>query len=258
MNWPLLRTFVKQELKDRYVGSVLGGLWSFVTPLIQIAMFALIFSKLMGSRLESFGAEFSQHGYAIYLIIGIIAWTSFATTTLRVASVFREKSGLLGKVHLSLMSLPLYILVSEGVIFFASIGFYIGYLMLIDYPLNGFWFYLPVIYFVQQLLAYSVGYLLGVIGIFVADVKEFLSVALQLWFWLTPIVYVVNILESKFQFFFTWNPMTHIIGAFRDIVISSESPIALGLLMVLLLGLVILVTGLWLSMKLEKDIRDLL
>ena len=258
MNWPLLKTFVKQDLKDRYVGSVLGGLWSFVTPLIQIAMFALIFSKLMGSRLESFGAEFSQHGYAIYLIIGIIAWASFATTMLRVASVFREKSGLLGKVHLSLLSLPLYILVSEGVIFFASIGFYMGYLMLIKYPLNEFWLFLPVIYFVQQLLAYSIGYFLGVIGVFVADVKEFLNVALQLWFWLTPIVYVVSILDAKFQALLAWNPMTHIIGSYRDVVITNENPINIDLLMVLLVSLTILAIGLWLSNKLEKDIRDLL
>jgi len=252
----LIINFARQDLKDRYAGSMLGGLWSFIMPLINILIFALIFSQIMGARLESFGAEFSKYGYSIYLISGILAWNAFSATVARVTHVFHEKRNLIGKVSIRLDLLPLYILLSETFIFAVSFAFFTGFLLLIGFPLSSWWLALPVLYLLQQLFAYSLGFLLAVFSVFIQDVKELTNVILQLWFWLTPIVYVVNIVPPGIHQLLMLNPMYHFIDAWRSIIIDQQMPDLLPLGVLSASGIAMLVAGLWLIRKLERDIRD--
>ncbi|MBR9829041.1 MAG: ABC transporter permease [Oceanospirillales bacterium] len=252
----LILNFARQDLKDRYAGSMLGGLWSFIMPLINILIFALIFSQIMGARLESFGAEFSQYGYSIYLISGILAWNAFSSTVARVTNVFHEKRNLIGKVSIRLDLLPLYILLTETFIFGVSFVFFTVFLLIIGYPLSSWWLLLPLLYLVQQLFAYSLGFLLAIFSVFIQDIKELTNVVLQLWFWLTPIVYVVNIVPDSIRQLLALNPMVHFISAWRSIIIEHQLPDLLPLAILGAAGLAMLLTGLWLIGKLERDIRD--
>ncbi len=252
----LILNFARQDLKDRYAGSMLGGLWSFIMPLINILIFALIFSQIMGARLESFGAEFSQYGYSIYLISGILAWNAFSSTVSRVTNVFHDKRNLIGKVSIRLDLLPCYILLTETFIFTVSFAFFTGFLLLIGYPLSSWWCLLPLLYLVQQLFAYSLGFLLAVFSVFIQDIKELTNVVLQLWFWLTPIVYVVNIVPDGIRQLLMLNPMVHFIAAWRSIIIDHQLPDLLPLVILGAAGTLMLAAGLWLTRKLERDIRD--
>lgn len=256
MNTSLILNFARQDLKDRYAGSVLGGLWSFIMPLINILIFALVFSNVMGARLESFGVEFARYGYSIYLISGILAWNAFASTVVRVTHVFHEKRNLIGKVSLSLRALPLYILITETFIFTVSFSFFTLFLLLIDFPLNPYWLLLPLIYLVQQLFAYALGFVLAILSVFIQDIKELTNVLMQLWFWLTPIVYVVNILPESIRVYYALNPMVHFIEAWRSIIIAGQLPNLLPLATLLALALLLLGGGFWLMQRLERDIRD--
>jgi lipopolysaccharide transport system permease protein len=258
MNWHLILNFTRQDLKDRYAGSMLGGLWSFIMPLINILIFALIFSQLMGARLESFGAEFSRYGYSIYLISGILAWNAFSATILRVTACYHEKRNLIGKVNLSLAQLPTYIPISETFIFLISYLFFIGFLLLIEFPLTRLMLLIPLIYLLQQLLAYAIGFLLAILSVFIRDIRELTSVGMQLWFWLTPIVYVVTILPDSVRPWFSLNPVTHIISAYRSIIIDQNLPALGPLAFLLVLAATLLAIGLWLMRALERDLRDLI
>jgi len=256
MNMALILNFARQDLKDRYAGSVLGGLWSFIMPLINILIFVLVFSNVMGAKLETFGVKFSHYGYSIYLISGILAWNAFATTVVRMTNIFHEKRSLIGKVNLSLRTLPLYILITETFIFAISFGFFILFLLLIDFPLNRYWLLLPFLYMAQQLLAYALGFLLAILSVFIQDIRELTNVLMQLWFWLTPIVYVVNILPESIHVYYISNPMVHFIEAWRSIIISGQIPDLLPLTILVALALSLLGAGFWLMQRLERDIRD--
>ncbi|MDY6891979.1 MAG: ABC transporter permease [Pseudomonadota bacterium] len=256
MNTALIFNFARQDLKDRYAGSILGGLWSFIMPLINILIFALIFSNVMGAKLESFGVEFAQYGYSIYLISGILAWNAFAATVIRVTAIFHEKRTLIGKVNLSLRALPLYILLTETFIFVVSFGFFTLFLLLIDFPLNRYWLFLPLLYLAQQLFAYALGFLLAILSVFIQDIKELTGVLMQLWFWMTPIVYVIGILPASIRPYYNLNPMLHFITAWRTVIIDGQLPSLLPLATLLLFAIALLAFGCWLLQRLERDIRD--
>lgn len=256
MNLPLILHFTKQELIDRYTGSMLGASWAFLMPLVNILIFIFVFSEIMGARLESFGAEFSKHGYSIFLITGIVAWTAFGNTLSRTTNIFKEKSGLIGKVNISMAQLPLFILVSEAVVFAISYLFFIGFLLLIEFPLGWSMLFIPLVFLIQQLLAYALGFLLAVLSVFMKDIREFVTIGLQLWFWLTPIVYVVSIIPEGYRTLFTANPMYHLIEAYRALLLYKTTPDLTALGLITLIGLATLAVSIVLFSKLERDIRD--
>lgn len=256
MNWALIFHFTRQDLLDRYSGSILGGLWTFILPLVNILIFTLVFSKIMGARLEAFGAQFSEYNYSIYLVAGILAWNAFAATVNRVTNIFIEKASLIGKVNLSLLALPLYIVASETVVYLISMAFFTGFLIIIGFPFSWHWCLIPLLFLAQQLFAYGLGFLLAVLSVFIRDIREFVNVFLQLWFWLTPIVYVVHILPEETQSIFSWNPMFLMVESYRDVILNHTVPEPYGLLVIGALAMTFLGAGRFLFKKLEKDIRD--
>ncbi|MGH1462402.1 MAG: ABC transporter permease [Neptuniibacter sp.] len=247
---------MKQDLVSRYSGSILGGAWSFVMPLVNILIFVVIFSKIMGARLEMLGGEFAEYSYSIYLVSGILAWTAFSNTVSRVTNIFTEKASLIGKVNISLLQLPTYIVLTETVIFAISYLFFLAFILIIGFPLSEYALLIPFVFIVQQILAYAIGFICAVIGVFIKDVKELVGVGMHLWFWLTPIVYVVDILPEHVRIFFMMNPIYHIMTAYRDLLMYQKLPDLLPLTIILVLAVSMLMAGIYLCKKLERDIRD--
>src|SRR5690606_9780429 len=187
MSPALLLHFVRQDLVDRHAASALGALWTLLIPLANILIFTLVFSRIMGARLEMLGMEsLGAYSYSVYLVTGLLAWNCFANTLIRITQVFHEKANLIGKVRLSLFSLPLFVLVSETVVYLISMGFVVVFLWLIDFSWSWQWLWLPLIFAAQMVLAYGLGLICAVLSVFLRDIKEFVGVVTQFWFWMTP------------------------------------------------------------------------
>ena len=256
MNRALLVNFTRQDLIDRYSGSMLGGAWSFIMPLVNIMIFVLIFSKIMGARLEILGAEFSEYSYSIFLVAGILGWNAMSNTISRVTNVFSDKASLIGKVDISLVLMPVYIVFTESIIFLISYVFFALFIMAIGFPVSWHFLLIPVVFLVQQLMAYAIGFICAVLSVFFRDIREFVSVILQLWFWLTPIVYVVNILPENVRLFFVFNPAYHLVTAYRDLVMYHRTPNWETMAVLFFVSGALLIFSVWLFKKLERDIRD--
>ncbi|MFP4129334.1 MAG: ABC transporter permease [Halorhodospira sp.] len=259
ISWAILAHFVRQDLVDRYAGSVLGGLWSLINPLANILIFTLIFSKVMGAKIEMLGSEaFATYSYSIYLVSALLGWNAFLATTTRLTAFFKENAGLIGKVPVSIPWLPLYVLISDAVIYVISMAFFAVFLLAIGFPITWHWALLPLIFVVQQLLAYGLGFGAGTLAVFIPDVRDLVGIVLQFWFWLTPVVYVVTILPEWVQGYYAWNPIYQIVTAYRDVIMHHQLPdgSALALLAVVALGIAAL--ALWGFRRLEHDLRDLI
>ena len=107
---PVILHLTRQDLIDRHSGSLLGAAWTFIAPLVNILVFVLVFSRIMGAKLEGFGAEIDQYSYSIYLICGVLAWSAFANSLGRITNLYKDQSHLVTKVNVSLLALPLAIL----------------------------------------------------------------------------------------------------------------------------------------------------
>ncbi|MCF7995849.1 MAG: ABC transporter permease [Chromatiaceae bacterium] len=257
MNLPLILQFTRQDLVDRYAGSLLGGLWTFIQPLVNMLVFILVFSQLMGARLPELSGS-GRFSYSIYLVAGLLGWIAFASTLTRTTTAFIDKAHLITKVHLALWGLPLSIVLSDSIVFLISWGFFVAFLILIDHPLSVQFLWIPLIFALQQTFAYSLGMVLAILGVFLRDIRELVTVVLQLWFWLTPIVYVFSIIPESLRPWLQLNPMFPVIDAYHRVVLLGAHPQPLGLLLLAAITCLLFLLGRWLFVRLERDIRDLI
>ncbi|NEX17209.1 MAG: ABC transporter permease [Halochromatium sp.] len=255
MNLALILQFTRQDLVDRYAGSVLGGLWTFIQPLVNMLVFILVFSQIMGARLPEISGSFS---YSVYLIAGLLGWIAFASTLTRTTTAFIDKAHLITKVRLALWGLPLSIVLSDSIVFLISMGFFLAFLALIEHPISLQFLWIPLIFTLQQGFAYALGMVLAILGVFLRDIRELVTVVLQLWFWLTPIVYVIDIIPEAMQPWLQLNPMFPVIDAYHAVILLNSNPQPLGLLLLALVALLLFALGRWLFSRLERDIRDLI
>ncbi|MFG6176669.1 ABC transporter permease [Halomonas sp. THAF12] len=255
---PLILHLSRQDLVERHTGSLLGAAWTFVSPLVNILVFVLVFSSIMGAKLEGFGVEIDHYAYSIYLICGMLAWIAFANSLGRITNLFKDQGHLVTKVNVSLLALPLSVLLTETVVYLIGMGFFIGFLLLVDFPLSAYWFAVPAIYGLQCLFVYAIGLTLAVLAVYLKDIKEVVAVVLQVWFWVTPIVYVVDILPGWVQRGMQFNPFFVLVDAYRGLIMRQQLPELLPLALLSLGVLGLLALALWLIGRTERDLRDCL
>ena len=131
MNLSLIIELAKRDFIERYSGSVLGFVWSFIYPLINILIYMIIFGSLMGARLPGMS---SVWGYEFYLISGLIPWTAFADTVTRSSTVFLDKKNIIAKIRIDLPKLPVFIVFSETITFVVTLVIFLGILMITSDP----------------------------------------------------------------------------------------------------------------------------
>jgi len=213
----------------------------------------VVFGSLMGARLPGIS---SIWGYGVYLVAGLIPWTAFANTVTRASTVFLDKKNIINKIHVDLSTFPLFIVLSESITFVVTIAIFLVILILSGVPLSGYLILIPVLYLIQQVFAYALGFFLAMFVIFIRDLKEVVALGFQIWFWFTPIVYVWEILPGYAQSILIWNPMNAVISGYHDIFVLQKMPSFMYLSLIITVSIILIVLDYFFFRKLEKDIRD--
>lgn len=244
---------VKREFQAKYRNTMLGATWSVLSPLAMILVYTLIFSQVMKSKLPGEAGEFA---YSIYLCAGILTWGLFSEITLRCQNMFLEQANLLKKVSFPRISLPVIVVLNALVNFGIIFGLFVAFLVVTgQFPGAVFFLLLPVL-LLQVLLAVGLGMVLGVLNVFFRDVGQFFSIAIQFWFWLTPIVYPASILPAEVRFVLDWNPMTPLIQACQGILVSGHAPHWEGLAAPAIVAVLLCLLGMKLFRKRAGEMVD--
>lgn len=224
--WRLAVALCRQSIGERFAGSMLGGLWIFIWPMIQLLIYIIIFGKMMGRRL---GMDGQVYSYGIYLAAGLLAWTCFANTLSRTSRCLVDRRNIIGKVAVDLRVFPLAINMEEILPYLA------GLILLFLVDLFSGWRPEPILlccmamaFYCQQVLATGIGLIFCCFAIIGRDVLEMASIGLQMAFWFTPIVYLPSILPDWLQDIIWINPMTVFSEIYqRCFVLGGEIPWAL-------------------------------
>ena len=209
---------VRRDYQLRYRSTVLGFAWNLLQPLAMILIYTLIFSQLMRTRLDGSNNPFA---YGIHLCAGIFTWNLFAEIIQRSQSMFLDNANLLKKQRFPRMALPLIVVSTALLNFSIVLLLFLSFLLFSgNFPGIGLWALLPLLA-IQILFSMGLGLSLGVLNIFFRDVGQLSNLALQLWFWATPIVYPVGILPSWLLPWMQLNPMYHLVRGYQTIFLST-------------------------------------
>jgi lipopolysaccharide transport system permease protein len=248
-------TSIKNDLRTRFARSRLGATWMILQPLAQGAIYALVLARVLGSRLPGVT---NRYAYVIYLLAGLASWTLFAEVIMRCLTIFVDNGNLLKKMVFPRICLPLIVsgscLLNNLFLLAATLGIFIA---VGHYP-TWMWLWLPMLMAITVLFGLALGLILGVLNVFIRDVAQVMTVVMQLWFWLTPIVYYVDILSGKFYLVLRLNPMYAIVSSYQQILLWGHPPHFKTLGAITVFSLVLLAMGMSLFRRASPDMVDVL
>lgn len=230
----LVLLLVQRDLRVRYRGSFFGYLWSMMNPLLYMIILSFVFSHVMKVQVPNF---------PIFILSGILVWNLFAQSLgIGVNSIIANGS-LLKKVKVPAALFPAASIASVFVNFCLSLLPFILLSLYLTQKLSFSLLLLPV--FLMPFLIFIFGIVLSLASLNVTfrDIGHVLDPILQLLFYATPIVYPESVLPEKIRNVLAFNPMSHFLKSFRDILYDQTWPSVWSFLILCLLALVSLVLG---------------
>jgi lipopolysaccharide transport system permease protein len=216
-----VRGSIRREIATQYRGSLLGATWVLIGPTVMILIYTLVFSHLMRSRLTGVDSAF---GYSVFLCAGLLPWNFFTESVSRLQAVFVANSTLMKKAMFPRICLPVIALGTASFNFMVIGSLFLVFLLVTGgFPGAIVLAALPALA-VQVALATGLGMLFATLNVFFRDVGQAVTLALQFWFWLTPIVYPIGSLPGWAQHALAWNPMAVVVGHYQSVLLYQRLP----------------------------------
>lgn len=237
-------SLVKRDLKGRYKGSVLGFLWTFLNPLLQLAVYTLVFSTIMRAGIED---------YYLFLFVALIPWIFFSTSLAGGAGCILAQQDMVKKIYFPREVLPVSYVTSQFVNMLLSFLAIFAVLVFAGYPLRfKAVLSLPLVMAVEYVLALGFTMVMCAATVYIRDLEYILGILTMAWQFLTPVMYSIDQVPQEVRWIFSVNPMTYVITAYRDILYYGKMPRLETLLSAASIGVVMLLAGWYVFCHLQR------
>jgi lipopolysaccharide transport system permease protein len=211
----LIISLARREIASQYQGSLLGFVWTIITPLIMIGVFWFVFS--VGFKTQ----PMNDVPFVVWLTAGLAIWMFFSESVQGSSEVIIQNSQLIKKTLFKPQILPVVRILSSLLTHLVFVVILICLILTQNLPIS--WYYLQAFYylFCTIMLALGLSWIVSSLTVFIRDVSKIVAVVLQIGFWATPIFWDISIMDSPaIRELLRINPMFYIVQGYRDSFIS--------------------------------------
>ena len=245
----MIFSLVKKDLRGRYKGSVLGFLWTFVNPLLQLLVYSIVFSSVMRVT--------NVDKYYLFLFVALIPWIFFSSSLTGGSMTILANKSLITKIYFPREVMPIaYVsscfvnmLYSFIVVFIVILisGIGINFVSLL---------FLPLVMAVEYIFSLGIALIVSAVNVYFRDLQHILGIVSMAWMYFTPIIYSINDIPERWRKIFMLNPMCHIITAYRQILYYKTVPDVTTLLLTGIASVFVLIIGLAVFSKLKRRFAE--
>jgi ABC-type polysaccharide/polyol phosphate export permease len=251
----MLRSMVVRDIRSRYVGSFLGIFWALVHPLTQLMIFYFIFSIVLKARL---GEEYSGVHYAFWLMSGMLPWMLFAEIVNRSPGAVLEQANLIKKTVFPSEIISLAHASAAIVTHLIASSILLGFLIIRGPGISLTLLWLPIFLLGVILFAIGLAWTLAALNVFLRDIGQVLGTIINIWFFLTPIIYPLHLIPGNLQKWVALNPMLYPVEGYRMALLGRTDMSPAGLAVLFVCGLTAFVLGGLIFKKLQPAFSDVL
>jgi lipopolysaccharide transport system permease protein len=246
----LLYFLTKRDIKVRYKQTILGGFWAIIQPAFTMIVFTLFFGRL--AKIPSDGIP-----YPIFVYVGLLPWTYFSNAVSNSGNSLVGSANLITKVYFPRLIVPSSASLAGLLDLFIAM-FVLGVLMIwyqfVPSVIGVFIF--PILVGLTFLCAVGVGLWLSAMNVQYRDIRYAIPFLIQIWMFVSPVIYPVSMVEEKYQWLLALNPMGGVINAYRASILGHQpvdwSLLGVSAAMIFLL----LISGLFYFRRMEKVFAD--
>lgn len=246
----LLKHITLREIKSRYKQSFLGFFWVVLNPFFQMVIMSFVFSFIV---------KFNTPGvpYPVFIFIGLLPWFFLANTTTSATEVFVDNGALIKKIYFPREIFVLGTMTAKAFDFFLAFLLLLAMLVFYQVPFTPYMLFFIPLFAIQCVFVYALSLLLATLNLFYRDVKYLYNLILQLWFYVTPIIYATEFFPEHWRWIFKLNPMSVLINAYRQVLINGALPNVASLLIALGISFGLLACAYFVFKKLEGSFADI-
>jgi lipopolysaccharide transport system permease protein len=214
----LLMVLLQKEIKVRYKDKFLGYLWSVANPLSFGLVYFFVFSVIMQVKVEN---------YPLILMSGLFPWQWLSNSVNSSPKLFIGNASILKKINFPKNILSLAIALNHMIHFIFSIPVILLFLFIYHRAPSWSWLYgIPVLLIVQLTMIYGISLFLGTINLFIRDFERLTHIVMRFVFYLTPIVYPLELIPDRYKTFITFNPAGTLIITWRELILNGTLDLA--------------------------------
>lgn len=247
----LLYNLIVRDIKIRSKQSLLGYLWILLPPFFSMVIYTVVISKFLG-------IEVGTVPYPVFVFCSLLPWGCFANTLTKGASSLVAHASLITHVSFPREVLPLAAVIGElfnlGISTILLLSLMIGYRV----SFHATFLLSPVILGIQIVLTLGLTLFFSALNVYYRDVGYFVGIGLRFWMYLTPVIYSLENVPSKYRQIYLLNPMAPIIDAYRRLILEGTLPNAGYVLYASLIAVVMLIVGYVTFKKLEPTFADVI
>src|SRR6478735_9792782 len=224
IDWPevweyreLLYALVGREVKLRYKQTAIGVSWVLLQPLVTVLIFTVIFGRL--AKMPSDGVW-----YPVFALTALLPWTYFSQAVTRAGGALVSNANLVSKIYFPRILLPLSTVIAPLVDFVLSLGLLFGMLVYAGIPFTWKFLTLPIFILIAMISAMGVSLVVSATNVKYRDVGHAIPFVMQIWMFVSPIVYPVSLVPEQWRFLYGLNPMAGVIEGFRWAVLGQTAP----------------------------------
>ncbi len=243
----MLISLVRKDLRTRYRGSFLGFLWTFINPLMMLVIYSIVFSYIF---------RVQEKNYSMFLFVALLPWTFFQSSLMSCTTSITGGGGLIKKNYFPRIILPLSMVTSGLMNYLYGLFIMFAALIISGIPMTLNILYLPGIIFIEYLLIVSLGIFFSALNVYFRDLEHILGVVFMAWFYLTPVLFRLDMVPKKLAQLIMLNPVTPIILSIRDVLYYGRPPEILMLAYVFAAALILLVIGVLVFDRLQRNFAE--
>ncbi|WP_341522514.1 ABC transporter permease [Pseudomonas sp. G.S.17] len=221
-NRSLVRALIKREIQGRYRGSLIGVFWSFLNPLLMLAVYTFVFSVVFNARWDT--TSDSKTEFALILFAGLIIFNVFAECINRAPGLILNNQNYVKKVVFPLEVLP-WVTLGAG-LFHGAVSlsvWLLAYMVFFGTPHITI-LYLPIVILPLVLFIMGLSWILASLGVYLRDVAQFVGITTTTLMFISPIFYPATALPEEYRALIYMNPLTIVIEQARDVLFRGSPP----------------------------------
>ncbi|MGH9620102.1 MAG: ABC transporter permease, partial [Bryobacteraceae bacterium] len=245
----LIWALALKELKIRYKRSVLGFMWALLNPLLLMVVLTLVFSNILRASVPH---------YAVFMLSGLLPWMFFAQSLAYSAESVVGNAALITKVRVPKSVFPVAAVVSNMINLLLS---FIPLLLIV--PATGMsffwtWVYLPVAFIALSLFTLGASFFFATANVYYRDITHIVQVVLNVWFYLTPIIYLETQFPTAYRWVFKLNPIVYVLHGFQLSIYGANGQYGLlpqmpSIIASFICGFASLIIGFWIFKRYQDE-----
>jgi ABC-type polysaccharide/polyol phosphate export permease len=253
----LITHLAQRQVASSYQGSYLGLAWTFLSPLMMVALLTVIFSEVLGIKFREVTGD-SSLNFGLFLYCGLLPFIAYSQALNQGVNIIRRNSALVREVVFPLEALPLTTVISSLVQNVLGVGALLLVLIVLEHRLHWTALLLPLVIVPQLLFTLGLSYLMAVAGTYVPDIRETLKAVVRATFFITPILWPAGRVPEDLRFLVDYNPLAFLVESYRRLLLEGKLPSAEAAIYFSLFATGLFVVGLVVFNRLKHNFADLL